>query len=1124
MTTQTNMKQRMTWKNSGRVLNLLLHVLTALVGVASSTHEDCPWYRKDERLPDQIKANCICATNPSSDNQLSIQCHDIHAETLVSILVQFHAGTKQPLELLYLNGSRVTNADGMLLPSLFRDLKIVSLQLSGCKISSVHKDSFSGSEEHLKHLSLSQNELSSVPSEALGNLNRLSLLDLSYNKITRVAQGSFSKLNKLATLKLHDNNLELHPASFIGLERSHIPEAIYNLSSLAFLDLAQNRLRELEPYHFVGLHSLTALNLERNLLQSLPESVFEGINDTLSSLSLLNNLITNFPRSALKNLHELRVLDLGFNLLTEVPRDAFQGLKSLTLLALDGNPLATLSETSFAPLNTTLRGISLGGRFLNCDCRLQWVLEWVQTYDLQVTSRERNPQFCGSPTSLRSLNFYQIQPEDLACPKNETIKNDYDVNLSPEDMALLGMGSSSVYASSTNKEEGGGSSSALEDSSEQETEENRTTFTLEAPVPPVTQQERNGSVSKFKPRRPRPITKFTKAISSTTPSTTSTTPEEISKHDSGSGEENNSKKQVSSLETDFVGLNISNIAKQSPIKKIINNERLSSQIRQNGSTTPPPLILTTTTTSTHFTTHKTPVRNPPIRPNSVRHRITPKTVPTTTTITTTTMSTSSKTLPPEYDNNSQYQTTSSSSSTTTTTSSTISPGSPQRPHTSKTTIIDAAEIDDSKIPVISGIGSAVSSPNLHTGSIMSVKQPLPVQTHNQNVNVLPKSMLETHHQGGNRLPPPHPNLIFADKSEIVVQEIVRNGDSVTLHWESSKQAVGFRIIYRLFGEDSFRHGPPLASTETEYRIKNIPNNECMVVCVVPYEEILYNEISPSAASVPPGSQCREVKPTSPSALMNHMDKITIGASAAICVTVLIAVLIFIGITRRAKSKQRPPSTSTLLAKLPPTSFMTPTPGPNMVQTSGGAYGMAKDWDAMSVVSTKSIPRARMYHGSMDGLANPSMKTATLNPHFTRGGPDGLSTTHRSFSAAHHHHHSNNIGHHNHGYHHQHRQVGNVHTHGSAASAVNNYLNNQNRLLRTSLGSRASYDALNKLATIRHSHHQFEHNRRKRSSRLNQSESLNTLNGYETPDNWTDHDHDHEFYVARNHTRHDLVQL
>ena len=58
--------------------------------------------------------------------------------------------------------------------------------------------------------------------------------------------------------------------------------------------------------------------------------------------------------------------------------------------------------------------------------------------------------------------------------------------------------------------------------------------------------------------------------------------------------------------------------------------------------------------------------------------------------------------------------------------------------------------------------------------------------------------------------------------------------------------------------------------------------ECIVICVVPYEEIVYNEISPSASSIPPGSQCKELRPNSPSALMNHMDKITIGASAAIC--------------------------------------------------------------------------------------------------------------------------------------------------------------------------------------------------------------------------------------------------
>lgn len=90
--------------------------------------------------------------------------------------------------------------------------------------------------------------------------------------------------------------------------------------------------------------------------------------------------------------------------------------------------------------------------------------------------------------------------------------------------------------------------------------------------------------------------------------------------------------------------------------------------------------------------------------------------------------------------------------------------------------------------------------------------------------------------------------------------------------------------------------------------------ECVVVCVVPYDDILYNEISPNAGSVPPGSQCRELKPTAPSVLMNHMDKITIGASAAICATVIIAVLLFIAITRRTKGK-RSPSASTLVSKV-----------------------------------------------------------------------------------------------------------------------------------------------------------------------------------------------------------------
>ena len=65
----------------------------------------------------------------------------------------------------------------------------------------------------------------------------------------------------------------------------------------------------------------------------------------------------------------VQVLDLGFNLLRTIPDTAFSGINSLTLLALDGNPMASLPEAAFTHLNASLKGLSVGGRFLTCDCR-----------------------------------------------------------------------------------------------------------------------------------------------------------------------------------------------------------------------------------------------------------------------------------------------------------------------------------------------------------------------------------------------------------------------------------------------------------------------------------------------------------------------------------------------------------------------------------------------------------------------------------------------------------------------------------------------------------------------------------------------------------------------------------
>ena len=69
------------------------------------------------------------------------------------------------------------------------------------------------------------------------------------------------------------------------------------------------------------------------------------------------------------------------------------------------------SNLQFPFLLNFCRGLSLGGRFLTCDCRMRWVSEWIRKHELQVTSRERDPKFCGNPQRLRDVSFYQLEPE-----------------------------------------------------------------------------------------------------------------------------------------------------------------------------------------------------------------------------------------------------------------------------------------------------------------------------------------------------------------------------------------------------------------------------------------------------------------------------------------------------------------------------------------------------------------------------------------------------------------------------------------------------------------------------------------------------------------------------------------
>ncbi|XP_049951168.1 leucine-rich repeat and fibronectin type III domain-containing protein 1 [Schistocerca serialis cubense] len=746
----------------------------------------CPW--SAQQFAD-LSSGCVCAFN--SAQELSVQCDGVDWARLVRALSRLGA---QPLDLLYVTNSSVAALqDGALAPLS----AVRSLQISGCGLRTVAPDAFRGHETVLRNLNLQDNELGAVPSAALSRLSALTHLDLSRNRLAHVPAGALEPLSSLATLRLADNaNVTLAAGALRGLGASlrnlnlrgarlrHLPaDALAPLRSLAFLDLSHNAIRELPPGGVLStLDSLAALNLERNLIQQVAPDAFAGVNDTLTSLSLLNNLLTDFPAAAISTLGELRVLDLGFNLVAELPADAFSRTPALTLLALDGNPLRQVAERVLAPLAGSLRGLSLGGRALRCDCRLRWLARWLRSSaQLQLTSRERDPQFCGSPHRLRNRSFVNIRPEELTCSEDNELEAE-----------AVGEG--------------------------------------EGEATPVKSGELDADAGDVTESPPRP---------------------------------------------------------------------------------PAPTTTTTTTTTT-------------IKPSSTTK---PKTVASTK------ASTIAATIRP----------TSTSIATTTTTSTTTTTTTAPRPTTTTTRARARPPAQQQQ----------------HSGSVVVTRSSTP--------------------------PPPswrrHPPLILATtpaEPAVVVRSASRQDGAVVISWDSRAADIpGFRVVYRLFGDRAFKQGPPLELSEREFKIKNVPPQECIVVCVVSLSDVT---VTPETV---PAAQCREVRTAAAGALPGNMDKITIAASAAICATVVVALVVFVAASRRrsrqlrtlhgGKAAGRPASPQ---LPHPPLSSLAALASPAAAPPVFGH----KEWDQGSVYSGRSIPRPRAYHLDRQGSLTAGCATDEVRSH------------------------------------------------------------------------------------------------------------------------------------------------
>lgn len=305
-----------------------------------------------------------------------------------------------------------------------RQTALQSLRLAANRIDDLPRTAFDGLQR-LRRLDLAHNRLVVVPFQVFRPLAAVEWLDLSHNQLMSFLDNYFVPNGRLRELRLNANRLErltkhslhgLHELQHLDLSDNQLisvdRNAFDSLEALRYLNLSGNRFDGVSSALFGSLRQLRSLDLSHNVFRQLPNGVLAGCSALRelricgTALQRLGNWVSRHNGTvnagALAALRIVRIEDNAA--LTDIEPCTFASTLALEELYLAGNALRALpkelgelsalrvldvSRNALHALPwqlgglTALRRLSIDSNDFYCDCRMYWLVGWLDEVQRQ---------------------------------------------------------------------------------------------------------------------------------------------------------------------------------------------------------------------------------------------------------------------------------------------------------------------------------------------------------------------------------------------------------------------------------------------------------------------------------------------------------------------------------------------------------------------------------------------------------------------------------------------------------------------------------------------------------------------------------------------------------------------